>query len=69
MKKIIMSIIAFLLLALIVGAGVAGAQNFRSGDNVTVGRGQVVNSTCGPPDEISISPAPSVATSSVPVRQ
>ena len=45
MKKIIMSIIAFLLLALIVGAGVAGAQNFRSGDNVTVGRGQVVNST------------------------
>lgn len=45
MKKLLASIIALLLLALMVGAGVAGAQSFRTGDNVLVASGQTVDRT------------------------
>ena len=45
MKKILLSIISIVLFTLVVGVGVAGAQSFRSGDNVTVIKGQVVDTS------------------------
>ena len=45
MKKTALLIIALLLLTLTVSVGVAGAQSFRSGDNVTVAEGQRIDGT------------------------
>ncbi len=44
-KAKILIIALLLLLTLIFGVGVAAAQSFRSGDNITVAEGQVVNNT------------------------
>jgi cytoskeletal protein CcmA (bactofilin family) len=45
LRKTALLIIALLLLTLVVGVGVAGAQSFQSGDNLTIAKGQRVDST------------------------